>query len=92
MQTTLFDFDLPEHLIALEPVSPRDAARMLVVTPRGERGDRLVSDLPSLLAPGDALVFNDTRVIPAALEGRRTRGEHTAHVSFNLTKRLSESR
>jgi S-adenosylmethionine:tRNA ribosyltransferase-isomerase len=54
--------------------------------------DRLVSDLPDLLRPGDALVFNDTRVIRAALEGERLRGENRAVVSFNLHKRLDDHR
>ncbi|MGQ0457554.1 MAG: tRNA preQ1(34) S-adenosylmethionine ribosyltransferase-isomerase QueA [Hyphomicrobium sp.] len=54
--------------------------------------DRIVRDLPSLLQPGDALVFNDTRVIPAALSGVRTRGEATAHVDFNLIKRVDGAR
>lgn len=70
MRVDLFDFDLPDDLIALRPVSPRDAARMLVVDGQGLH-DRIVRDLPSLLRPGDCLVFNDTRVIPAQLHGRR---------------------
>ena len=70
MRVDLFDFDLPADRIALRPVRPRDAARMLLVG--GERiSDRQVLDLPSILRPGDVLVFNDTRVIPAQLEGRR---------------------
>ena len=70
MRTELFDFDLPAELIAQHPVAPRDAARLLVV---GERAceDRLIRDLPAELEPGDLLVFNDTRVIPARLVGRR---------------------
>ena len=140
MRTDLFDFELPDGRIALEPAIPRDAARLLVVRPtapspratpispytppvrgegRGEgqqkalaRGsaphpnplpmeewgegirleDHIVRDLPDLLRPGDALVFNDTRVIRAALEGERIRGEATARVSFNLHKRVDESR
>jgi S-adenosylmethionine:tRNA ribosyltransferase-isomerase len=70
MRVDLFDFDLPADRIALRPAAPRDAARMLVLAGR-ERLDRHVRDLPDLLAPGDMLVFNDTRVIPAQLEGRR---------------------
>ena len=80
MRTDLFDFDLPAALIAQRPVAPRDAARLLVV--RAERAeDRRVGDLPDLLAPDDLLVFNDTRVIPARLEGRRgdARVEVTLH-------------
>ena len=139
MRTDLFDFELPEHLIALRPVEPRDAARLLVVrrsspSPRslhangervGVRGDNKfgsqqsaapqpdplplasagrwgegiapfqdhhVRDLAGLLRPGDALVVNDTKVIPAALEGTRRRDATTAHVAFNLIKRVDDSR
>ncbi len=70
MRVDLFDFNLPEDRIALRPASPRDAARMLVVDDAGLH-DRGVSDLPSLLRAGDCLVFNDTRVIPALLTGKR---------------------
>lgn len=91
MRTDLFDFDLPDDCIALEPASPRDSARLLVVD--GEAiDDRAVRDLPGLLQPGDALVLNDTRVIRAALEGERTRGGVTARISVNLHKRVDESR
>ena len=69
MRVDLFDFDLPSERIALRPASPRDAARMLVVGAGLE--DRTVRDLPLLLRAGDCLVFNDTRVIPAQLIGRR---------------------
>lgn len=84
MRVDLFDFDLPPELIALRPVSPRDTAKMLVV--RGDNAfyDRSVLDLPSLLRQGDVLVFNDTRVIPAQLEGKR--GE--ASIGVTLHKRL----
>ncbi len=70
MRVDLFDFDLPTHAIALRPASPRDSAKMLVVD-GGTTTDRVVSDLPAMLRAGDCLVFNDTRVIPAQLEGRR---------------------
>jgi S-adenosylmethionine:tRNA ribosyltransferase-isomerase len=70
VRVDLFDFDLPPDRIALRPASPRDSARLLAVRPEG-LADRLVSDLPELLRAGDVLVFNDTRVIPAQLEGRR---------------------
>ncbi|THD35630.1 MAG: tRNA preQ1(34) S-adenosylmethionine ribosyltransferase-isomerase QueA [Sphingomonas sp.] len=70
MNVDLFDFDLPTDRIALRPASPRDAARMLVVDGATMR-DRSVGDLPSELRAGDLLVFNDTRVIPAQLEGKR---------------------
>ena len=70
MRVDLFDFELPPELIALRPARPRDSARMLVV--EGARiSDRQVLDLPQLLRPGDVLVFNDTKVIPAQLEGKR---------------------
>ena len=93
MRTDLFDFELPEDRIALTPVEPRDAARMLVVDPVGEPrlADRSVRDLTEYLRPGDALVLNDTRVIPAALEGVRVRGDLRSGVSFNLLKRVDDS-
>lgn len=83
MDVALFDFDLPPEQIALRPASPRDAARMLVVTD-AETRDAHVHDLPGLLQPGDCLVFNDTRVIPAQLTG--TRGE--ARIGATLHKRI----
>jgi S-adenosylmethionine:tRNA ribosyltransferase-isomerase len=70
MRVDLFDFDLPTDLIAQHPASPRDSARLLDVTPNGLH-DRTVRDLPGLLRRGDLLVFNDTRVIPARLNGVR---------------------
>ena len=73
MRVDLFDFDLPEDLIAQRPVVPRDAARLLDVTSDGLH-DRTVRDLPSLLRQGDLLVFNDTKVIPARLIGTRPEG------------------
>ena len=84
MRVDLFDFDLPPECIALRPARPRDAARMLVVRGEGPLEDRGVRDLPSLLRAGDVLVFNDTRVIPAQLEG--TRGE--ARIGATLHKRI----
>lgn len=82
MNVDLFDFELPPERIALRPASPRDSARLLLLD--GDRTeDRIVRDLPALLDPGDLLVFNDTRVIPAQLEGRR--GE--ARVGATLHKR-----
>ena len=73
MRVDLFDFDLPEASIALRPAEPRGAGRLLVVRPGAPLADRRVADLPGLLRAGDALVFNDTRVIPARLHGIRTR-------------------
>ncbi|RZM05074.1 MAG: tRNA preQ1(34) S-adenosylmethionine ribosyltransferase-isomerase QueA, partial [Sphingomonas sp.] len=70
MNVDLFDFDLPTDRIALRPAAPRDAARMLVLDGDTTR-DAGVADLPALLRRGDMLVFNDTRVIPAQLDGRR---------------------
>ena len=82
MRVDLFDFELPQDRIALRPAQPRDSARLLLV--EGQRiADRSVLDLPNLLRPGDVLVFNDTKVIPAQLEGRR--GD--ARVGVTLHKR-----
>lgn len=72
MKTADFDFDLPDDRIALRPAEPRDSARLLVVR-EGGLEDRIIRDLPDFLRPGDALVFNDTRVIPARLSGVRER-------------------
>jgi S-adenosylmethionine:tRNA ribosyltransferase-isomerase len=72
MKTADFDFDLPDDHIALRPAEPRDSARLLVVRGGGLE-DRIIRDLPEFLRPGDALVFNDTRVIPARLSGVRQR-------------------
>ena len=91
MRTDLFDFELPERLIALRPAEPRDAARLLVVGPDAALQDRIVRDLPGLLRPGDALVCNDTKVIPAALSGTRTRDAVTAAIDVNLIERVDES-
>ncbi|MBA3667930.1 MAG: S-adenosylmethionine:tRNA ribosyltransferase-isomerase, partial [Sphingomonas sp.] len=82
MRVDLFDFELPTDRIALRPARPRDAARMLLVEGAAS-ADRQVLDLPAILRPGDVLVFNDTRVIPAQLEG--SRGE--AKVGATLHKR-----
>jgi S-adenosylmethionine:tRNA ribosyltransferase-isomerase len=73
MRVDLFDFELPDELIAQRPVSPRDSARLLEVAPDAMH-DRFVRDLPRLLNRGDLLVFNDTRVIPARLLGKRRSG------------------
>src|SRR4029453_12718227 len=70
MRVDLFDFALPPELIAQHPVRPRDAARLLGLKP-GSLEDRRGGCLPAVLRPGDLLVFNDTRVIPAGLLGRR---------------------
>jgi S-adenosylmethionine:tRNA ribosyltransferase-isomerase len=95
MRTDQFDFALPEERIALRPVAPRDAARLLVVRPHapGEFEDRMIRDLPVLLHRGDALVVNDTKVVPAALHGRRIgRGDREPAIEATLIKRLDGSR
>lgn len=75
MRPSDFDYDLPEALVAQEPVSPRDASRLLVLPRRGGPVQhRRFRELPELLAPGDLLVFNDTRVIPARLDGVKGTG------------------
>jgi S-adenosylmethionine:tRNA ribosyltransferase-isomerase len=92
VRVDLFDFDLPAQLIAERPTVPRDAARLLVVGADGALSDRIVRELPALLAPGDLLVFNDTRVIPARLIGRRRRGAGSARVEVTLHKELDPER
>lgn len=91
MRTADFEFELPDDLIALRAAEPRDAARLLEVRP-GALVDRSVSNLPGLLRAGDVLVFNDTRVIPAALSGTRRRGDAVAHINVNLHKRIDGHR
>jgi S-adenosylmethionine:tRNA ribosyltransferase-isomerase len=94
MRTDLFDFELPADRIALRPVSPRDVARLLVVRPgqAAEFEDRGIRDVPELLNPGDALVFNDTKVIPARLNGRRIGHGEEPRIEATLVKRLDGSR
>ncbi len=94
MDVDLFDFDLPEDRIALRPASPRDAARLLVVRPDAAAPfeDAQMRDLAALLRPGDTLVLNDTRVIPARLYGRRQRGETSARIEIMLHKREASDR
>lgn len=94
MRTDLFDFELPPERIALRPASPRDAARLLVVHPGAtpEWEDRGVRDLPTLLRPGDALVVNNTKVIPARLSGRRISRSTEAGIEATLHRRIDGSR
>ena len=95
MRTDAFDFDLPPERIALRPVAPRDAARLLTVRPgsKPEFAQSRVHDLPDLLRPGDALVVNDTKVIPARLQGRRIgRGASEPEIEATLHQRLDGSR
>lgn len=91
MRVDLFDFDLPPERIALHPARPRDSARLLHVPQAGGFEDRIVRDLPSLLRAGDLLVFNNTRVIHAALEGVRGArpGGEDITISVNLHRRES---
>ena len=79
-----FDFDLPNELIAQRPATPRDSARLLHVGPA--RTDCSVRDLPRLLAPGDLMVFNDTRVIPARLIGRKASTPGGSRIEITLHK------
>ncbi|MBB5519450.1 tRNA preQ1(34) S-adenosylmethionine ribosyltransferase-isomerase QueA [Amphiplicatus metriothermophilus] len=92
MRVSDFDFDLPEERIALEPARPRDSARLLHVRADG-LADRVVRDLPALLRPGDLLVLNDTKVIPAQLRGRRPArtagGGEPVEIDVTLHRRLA---
>jgi S-adenosylmethionine:tRNA ribosyltransferase-isomerase len=95
MRTDLFDFELPAERIALRPSAPRDAARLLVVQPAcaPRLRDYVVRDLPQLLRPRDALVVNDTKVIPARLAGRRIgRGAAEPAIEATLHQRLDGAR
>lgn len=88
MRISDFDFDLPPERIALRPAQPRDSSKLLIVKPDGLE-DRVFRDLPQFLRKGDVLVFNDTRVIPAALTGYRIgRGETTPKIEVLLHMRL----
>ena len=88
MKVDLFDFELPQERIALRPVRPRDSAKMLLVPSSGSMADKNVSDLPQCLRAGDVLVFNDTRVIPAQLDGRRVSATGEAKIGATLHKRI----
>lgn len=93
MRVDAFDFELPEDRIALRPAVPRDRSRLLIVRPPGDFEDRIFRDLPEILNPGDLLVFNDTRVLPAALKGVRLgRGGGEPQISALLVERVDESR
>ena len=89
MRTDLFNFHLPPEKIALRPAEPRGSARMLVIP---GLADSLVQNLPQHLAPGDALVVNDTRVIPARLIGTRQRGAAIARIEATLHRRVGPSK
>jgi S-adenosylmethionine:tRNA ribosyltransferase-isomerase len=95
MRTDLFDFALPEERIALRPVAPRDVAQLLVVRPHApaQFEDWTLRDLPVFLRRGDAVVVNDTKVMPAALYGRRIgRGDRQPAIEATLIKRIDGSR
>ena len=88
MLLTDFDFELPKTAIALRPASPRDAARLLCVEPGAPipLSEARVRDLPAYLRPGDVMVFNNTKVLPAVLVGRRPpRGDDAPAVEISLT-------
>jgi len=92
MRVEQFDFELPADRVALHPAVPRDSARMLVVDPTNMSdgqapSDNVVTDLLEFLRPGDILIANNTRVLPAELVGTRTRGDAVAKVTVNLHKR-----
>jgi S-adenosylmethionine:tRNA ribosyltransferase-isomerase len=95
MKLTDFDFDLPEGLIATRPARPRSSARLLVAD-GGGIADRIVRDLPAILRPGDRLILNNTRVIPARLAGTRRRttgqGDAIARIEVTLTDPLPDGR
>lgn len=91
MKLSDFDFDLPEGLIATRPARPRTSARLLLA--EGDRiADRRVSDLTEILRPGDRLVLNDTRVLPARLLGRRRRASAQGEVEAQVEVTLLEPR
>ncbi|TQS73111.1 tRNA preQ1(34) S-adenosylmethionine ribosyltransferase-isomerase QueA [Rhodobacteraceae bacterium] len=95
MQLSDFDFDLPETLIATRPAHPRDAAKLLVAqgaTTGAPIRDLQVRDLVDLFRPGDRLVLNNTKVIPARLSGTRTRDSAQGRVSANVEVTLLEPR
>jgi S-adenosylmethionine:tRNA ribosyltransferase-isomerase len=92
MRVDAFDFELPPERIALEPATPRDGARMLVVGADGALTDARVYDLPDFLRERDAIVVNDTRVIAARLEGVRVRGDAAASIEATLIERVDDCR
>src|SRR4051812_46103896 len=92
MDVSLFDFELPSARIALRPASPRDSARLMVVEADGRIAHRTIRDLPDYLRAGDALLVNDTRVIPARLHGQRLRAAGPAKIEVLLHRRLADDR
>lgn len=95
MRLELFDYELPLERIAQTPIEPRDSSRLLVTHPDGTRDHRRFLDLPDLLHPGDLLIFNDTRVLPARLFGRKVSAQQPgegARVEVLLLQRISAGR
>ena len=94
LKTEAFDFHLPRECIATRPARPRDSSRLLEVgaTPNAALHDHQFRDLPSLLHPGDILVFNDTRVLPVQLSGHRCHHDVEAKISLTLIKRTAPDR
>ncbi|GHC61214.1 tRNA preQ1(34) S-adenosylmethionine ribosyltransferase-isomerase QueA [Limoniibacter endophyticus] len=92
MRVDLFDFTLPDELIALRPAEPRESAKLLVVEGDRPLVDKTVADLPDLLRPDDLLVFNDTRVIPAHLSGIRERDGNVVAIEGTLHLREAPDR
>jgi S-adenosylmethionine:tRNA ribosyltransferase-isomerase len=89
MKLSTFDFDLPEHLIATRPARPRSAARLLLAQV-DQIADRIVHQLPDILQPGDRLILNDTKVIPARLTGARHRSGDAGKTSARMDVTLLE--
>ena len=88
MDVSLFDFNLPERAIALRPASPRDSARLLHIPAQSKFEHKHVTDLPSLLRAGDVLVFNETKVFPAALTAKRPARAHGGGGDVSVTVNL----
>lgn len=82
-KTAAYDYNLPKELIAQDPAEPRDSSRLMIVHKKdGSTEDRIFRDITEYLNPGDLLVLNDTRVLPARVEGVKKSGEHGAHVEI----------
>ena len=92
MDVSLFDFDLPERAIALRPASPRDSARLLHIPALSDFDHQHVTDLPSLLRKGDVLVFNETKVFPAALTAKRPARAHGGGGDVSVTVNLHKAK
>ena len=91
MKLSEFDFDLPERLIATRPARPRSSARLLLAQ-GGRIADRIVNELPDILQPGDRLILNDTKVIPARLFGLRHRSGEAGETAAKMDVTLLEPR